>query len=69
MLLNNLDHLSWDAQVSSTVCVKCLPRQYSISSSLLAYPEEAHVTIGVVRYEVDGRKRRRCLFDILLLNN
>lgn len=32
-------------------------RQYSISSSLAAYPDEVHVTIGTVRYEVDGRQR------------
>ncbi|MBB5148127.1 MULTISPECIES: assimilatory sulfite reductase (NADPH) flavoprotein subunit [Ureibacillus] len=48
---------NWDAQ-GFINCLRKIPaRQYSISSSLLAYPEEAHVTIGVVRYEVDGRER------------
>ncbi len=32
-------------------------RQYSISSSQSAYPDEVHVTIGAVRYEVDNRQR------------
>lgn len=47
----------WDAQHFINCLRKIPARQYSISSSLLAYPEEAHVTIGVVRYEVDGRER------------
>lgn len=47
----------WDAQ-GFVNCLRKIPaRQYSISSSQLAYPDEAHVTIGVVRYEVDGRER------------
>lgn len=47
----------WDAQHFINCLRKIPARQYSISNSLLAYPEEAHVTIGVVRYEVDGRER------------
>lgn len=47
----------WDAQHFINCLRKIPARLYSISSSLLAYPEEAHVTIGVVRYEVDGRER------------
>ncbi|QBK26575.1 assimilatory sulfite reductase (NADPH) flavoprotein subunit [Ureibacillus thermophilus] len=47
----------WDAQ-GFVNCLRKIPaRLYSISSSQLAYPDEAHVTIGVVRYEVDGRER------------
>lgn len=47
----------WDAQ-SFVENLRSLPaRQYSIASSLAAYPEEAHLTIGVVRYEIDERKR------------
>jgi sulfite reductase (NADPH) flavoprotein alpha-component len=34
------------------------PRLYSISSSLKAHPEEVHLTVGVVRYEQGGRRRR-----------
>lgn len=33
------------------------PRQYSIASSRLAHPGEAHFTIDVVRYELLGRAR------------
>jgi sulfite reductase (NADPH) flavoprotein alpha-component len=34
------------------------PRLYSISSSLKAFPDEVHLTVGVVRYEQGGRSRR-----------
>jgi sulfite reductase (NADPH) flavoprotein alpha-component len=34
------------------------PRLYSISSSLKAHPEEVHLTVGVVRYDQGGRRRR-----------
>ncbi len=34
------------------------PRLYSISSSLKAFPDEVHLTVGVVRYEQGGRRRR-----------
>ena len=38
--------------------VECLaplqPRLYSISSSLLAYPDQVHLTVGVVRYVAPG---------------
>ena len=34
------------------------PRLYSIASSLKAHPDEAHLLIGVVRYESHGRDRR-----------
>lgn len=47
----------WDAQAFVNCLRKIPARLYSISSSQLAYPDEAHVTIGVVRYEVDGRER------------
>jgi sulfite reductase (NADPH) flavoprotein alpha-component len=33
------------------------PRLYSIASSLLAHPDQAHLTIGVTRYESLGRVR------------
>ena len=33
------------------------PRLYSISSSLAAVPDEAHLTVGTVRYELDGSPR------------
>ena len=34
------------------------PRLYSIASSLSAHPEEVHLTVAVVRYEGNGRKRK-----------
>jgi sulfite reductase (NADPH) flavoprotein alpha-component len=34
------------------------PRLYSISSSLSAHSEEVHLTVAVVRYEGNGRKRK-----------
>jgi sulfite reductase (NADPH) flavoprotein alpha-component len=36
---------------------KLQPRLYSISSSQRAYPDEVHLTVGVVRYEESGRAR------------
>ena len=33
------------------------PRLYSISSSLAATPDEAHLTVGTVRYDLDGQPR------------
>ncbi|MVN76969.1 assimilatory sulfite reductase (NADPH) flavoprotein subunit [Hymenobacter sp. HMF4947] len=32
-------------------------RAYSIASSLLAHPEEVHLTVGAVRYEAFGRRK------------
>ncbi|MCQ5365730.1 assimilatory sulfite reductase (NADPH) flavoprotein subunit [Anoxybacillus salavatliensis] len=37
---------------------KLQPRFYSIASSLLAYPDEVHMTVGSVRYEAHGRLRK-----------
>ncbi len=34
------------------------PRLYSIASSPKAHPEEVHLTVGVVRYERNGRQRK-----------
>jgi sulfite reductase (NADPH) flavoprotein alpha-component len=34
------------------------PRLYSISSSLKAHPDEVHLTVGVVKYTHDNRKRK-----------
>ncbi|MEL3962048.1 assimilatory sulfite reductase (NADPH) flavoprotein subunit [Lysinibacillus endophyticus] len=48
---------NWDAQQFVDTLRKIPARQYSISSSQTAYPDEVHLTIGAVRYEVDGRER------------
>jgi sulfite reductase (NADPH) flavoprotein alpha-component len=34
------------------------PRLYSISSSPKAHPGEVHLTVGIVRYELNGNKRK-----------
>lgn len=34
------------------------PRLYSISSSQKMAPDEVHLTVGVVRYEINGRERK-----------
>ena len=33
-------------------------RAYSIASSLLAHPDEVHLTVGAVRYETNGRRKQ-----------
>jgi sulfite reductase (NADPH) flavoprotein alpha-component len=54
-----------DAQ-AFTQCLRPLaPRLYSIASSLRASPEEAHLTVSVVEYEVRGRKRRGVVSGML----
>ncbi len=37
---------------------KLQPRLYSIASSLKAHPGEVHLTVGAVRYETYGRRRK-----------
>jgi len=50
----------WDVSAQDFVSIlrKMPARLYSISSSLAANPEEVHLTIGAVRYEAHGRKRK-----------
>jgi len=50
----------WDVSAQDFVAIlrKMPARLYSISSSLAANPEEVHLTIGAVRYEAHGRKRK-----------
>lgn len=47
----------WSAQELVNTLRKLQPRLYSLASSLSFAPEEAHLTIGAVRYENSGRKR------------
>ncbi len=42
----------------ATVMPALQPRLYSISSSQKMFPDEVHLTVGVVRYELNGRPRR-----------
>lgn len=37
---------------------KLPPRLYSIASSMKAHPDEVHLTVGVVRYNTNGRQRK-----------
>ena len=48
---------TWTAQQFVEQLRKIPAREYSISSSYGAYPEEVHVTIGKVFYEQEGRYR------------
>jgi len=50
------DKITADSLVS--VMRKLPPRLYSIASSLKAHPDEVHLTVGVVRYDAHGRKRK-----------
>lgn len=45
------------AQEITALLRKIPPRQYSISSSPTAYPEEVHITVRTVNYESYGRER------------
>lgn len=54
------DFGSWgeSAQEFVSILRKMPARLYSIASSLSAYPDEVHLTIGAVRYESHGRERK-----------
>jgi len=41
------------------------PRAYSIASSPLAHPNQAHLTVGAVRYEAHGRHRQGVCSSLL----
>ena len=40
-------------------------RAYSIASSLLAHPEEVHLTVGAVRYQAHGRQKQGVCSSLL----
>jgi sulfite reductase (NADPH) flavoprotein alpha-component len=46
-----------DAQLLVESLRPMAPRPYSLASSLLAHPDEAHLTVDVVRYDLRGRRR------------
>lgn len=50
----------WNVSAQEFVAIlrKMPARLYSIASSLLANPDEVHLTIGAVRYEAHGRERK-----------
>ncbi len=47
-----------DAQSFVSILPKLTPRLYSISSSPVAHENEAHLTVGAVRYDSFGKKRK-----------
>ncbi|WP_160718831.1 assimilatory sulfite reductase (NADPH) flavoprotein subunit [Bacillus sp. USDA818B3_A] len=53
------DYTPWNVTAQEFVSIlrKIPGRLYSIASSLTANPDEVHLTIGTVRYEVHGRLR------------
>ncbi|HLP42917.1 MAG TPA: sulfite reductase subunit alpha, partial [Fibrobacteria bacterium] len=57
-VLEDFPHSRLEAQRLVECLGKLAPRLYSISSSPLENPGEVHLTVGVVRYEADGRHRR-----------
>jgi sulfite reductase (NADPH) flavoprotein alpha-component len=54
-------HLAPSTQLSEADLLECLPplapRLYSIASSLRVHPDEVHLTVGRVGYEMNGRER------------
>jgi sulfite reductase (NADPH) flavoprotein alpha-component len=56
-LLNEFPSEQLTAQALADVLRPLPSRAYSIASSLLAHPEEVHLTVGAVRYEAFGRQK------------
>jgi sulfite reductase (NADPH) flavoprotein alpha-component len=46
-----------DARTLVSILPPLAPRLYSISSSLLAFRDEVHLTVATVRFEAEGRER------------
>ncbi len=57
-LLTEHPDVRFSAEEVPSLFRKLAPRLYSISSSLKAHPEEVHLTVGIVRYQSRGRKRK-----------
>lgn len=55
-----IDFAPWEVSAGEIVSHlrKITPRLYSIASSFRDHPDEVHLTIGAVRYESHGRKRK-----------
>jgi sulfite reductase (NADPH) flavoprotein alpha-component len=57
-LLYEFPHFRPGAAEFVKLLAKLQPRLYSISSSLRAFPNQVHLTVGIVRYETNGRARK-----------
>lgn len=56
-LFNEFPAAHLQAQELVELMRKLMPRLYSISSAPSKFPDEIHLTVAVVRYETNGRKR------------
>jgi sulfite reductase (NADPH) flavoprotein alpha-component len=56
-LFNEFSAARLQAQELVELMRKLMPRLYSISSAPSKFPDEIHLTVAVVRYETNGRKR------------
>jgi sulfite reductase (NADPH) flavoprotein alpha-component len=50
--------VKFDPEEFVSLLKKLQPRLYSIASSLKTHPEQVHLTVDTVRYEIHGRKRK-----------
>ena len=50
--------VQFDPEEFVSLLKKLQPRLYSIASSLKVHPEQVHLTVDTVRYEIHGRKRK-----------
>jgi sulfite reductase (NADPH) flavoprotein alpha-component len=57
-LLNAYPSVRFTAVDFISLLKKLQPRLYSISSSLKVHPHQVHLTVGIVKYESLGRKRK-----------
>lgn len=57
-ILEKFPGAKFNAEELVKVLRKLQPRLYSIASSPKKHPEEIHLTVAVVRYELHGRKRQ-----------
>lgn len=57
-ILNDFPAKELTADGFASILRKLPPRLYSIASSLKAHPDEVHLTVGVVRYNSNGRSRK-----------
>ena len=57
-ILEKFPGAKFNADELAKVLRKLQPRLYSIASSPKKHPEEIHLTVAVVRYELHGRKRQ-----------